>query len=303
MDKKSKHNRMNLMNLLKATGFVFLILILLLIGVLVSLSHFNPSFTSFTMQENWSELERSEYSLSENWAPAEEIPEHLKWAVIASEDQRFYDHFGLDVQAIDKAIDERISGERQRGASTITQQVAKNLFLWPKQSFFRKAVEAVIALFIEIFWTKERILEVYLNIAEFGPGIYGVAKASDFFFGISASELKPGQSARLATVLPNPKRMRVEPPSPFVKERSKWVLKQMTQLSGIDYIKKVQTSLWARDSLSLRKLPKFNFSGIDSAEKNRLSVDSTGAKKDSVTYDFLPDSISETDSLTKDSKL
>jgi len=303
MDKKSKHNRMNLMNLLKATGFVFLILILLLIGVLVSLSHFNPSFTSFTMQENWSELERSEYSLSEKWAPAEEIPEHLKWAVIASEDQRFYDHFGLDVQAIDKAIDERISGERQRGASTITQQIAKNLFLWPEQSFFRKAVEAVIALFIEIFWTKERILEVYLNIAEFGPGIYGVAKASDFFFGISASELKPGQSARLATVLPNPKRMRVEPPSPFVKERSKWVLKQMTQLSGIDYIKKVQTSIWARDSLSLRKLPKFNFSGIDSAEKNRLSVDSTGAKKDSVTYDFLPDSISETDSLTKDSKL
>lgn len=303
MDKKSKLNRMNLMNLLKAAGFVFLIVILLLIGVLVSLSHFNPSFTSFTMQENWPELERSEYSLSENWTPAEEIPEHLKWAVIASEDQRFYDHFGLDVQAIDKAIDERISGVRQRGASTITQQVAKNLFLWPQQSFFRKAVEAVITLFIEIFWTKERILEVYLNIAEFGPGIYGVGKASDFFFGISASELKPGQSARLATVLPNPKRMRVEPPSPFVKERSKWVLKQMTQLSGIDYVKKVQTSIWARDSLSLRKLPKFNFSGIDSAEENRLSVDSTGAKKDSVTYDFLPDSISETDSLTKDSKL
>jgi len=303
MEKENKKIKILSVSFFKIAVFFLLLITLILTGILLYLSHFNPSFTSFTMKENWSELERSEYSLSENWAPAGEIPEHLKWAVIASEDQRFYDHFGLDVQAIDKAIDERISGVRQRGASTITQQVAKNLFLWPEQSFFRKAVEAVITLFIEIFWTKERILEVYLNIAEFGPGIYGVGKASDFFYGVSASELKPGQSARLATVLPNPKRMRVEPPSPFVKERSQWVLKQMTQLSGFNYVKKVQKSIRDRDSLSLRNVPKFNFSGIDSAEENRLSVDSTGAKKDSVFYDFIPDSISETDSLVKDSNL
>lgn len=299
MKKENKKIKIRLVRIFKIAVFSLLLIILLLTGILLYLSHYNPSFTSFTLQENWTELERSEYSLSENWVSADEIPEHLKWAVIASEDQRFYDHFGLDFRAIDDAIDERVSGVRQRGASTITQQVAKNLFLWPEPSFFRKAVEAVITLFIEILWSKERILEMHLNIAEFGPGIYGVGKASDLFFGVSASELKPEQSARLATVLPNPKRMRAEPPSPFVKERSKWVLKNMTQLSGIDYVKRAQKNNLYRDSLILRNVPTLDFSGIDSAEENRLSNDSPGAKKDSVFFDFIPDSISETDSTIK----
>lgn len=295
MENKFKHNRVSATGLLKATGIILLTIALLFTGILLYLSHFNPSFTSFTLQENWTESERSEYSLLENWVLAKEIPEHLKWAVIASEDQRFYDHFGLDFQAIDDAIGERVSGVRQRGASTITQQVAKNLFLWPGQSFFRKGIEAVIAILIEILWSKERILEMYLNIAEFGPGIYGVGKASGYFFGVTVSELKPGQSARLATVLPNPKRMRVEPPSPFVKERSQWVLKQMTQLSGIDYLKTFRKNTQIRDSLILREVPRFDFSGIDSIN-NRFSVDSQSVNRDSVIFNNVPVNLSQSDS-------
>jgi len=282
-----------MIRILKATAFTLLIIILFLLGTLLFLSRFNPSFTSFTYRENWVELNTSRYSLSEHWVAREEIPTHLKWAVIASEDQRFYQHFGLDFQAIDEALEERMSGIRQRGASTITQQVAKNLFLWPNQSFFRKAIEAGIAIFVEIFWSKERILEVYLNIVEFGPGVYGVGKASDIFFGVSVSELTPQQSARLATVLPNPKRMRVEPPSPYVKERSQWVMKQMTQLSGTDYLKATRMRIMGTDSLILREMPRFNlsYSDSDSVKNKMLKIDSSNFKNDSTFLENKPDSL------------
>jgi len=108
--------------------------------------------------------------------------------------------------------------------------------LWPAESFFRKGIEAGITILIELIWPKERIIEVYLNIAEFGPGVFGIGKASNQFFGLQASELKPDMSARLAAVLPNPKRMRVNPPSPYAEDRSRWILRQMNRLSGIDYV-------------------------------------------------------------------
>ena len=202
---------------------------------LVTLRWVNPSATSFTLQENWSELESERYNLMDYWVNSDEIPEQMKWAVIASEDQLFWEHRGFDMESIREAWEEMQSGERTRGASTISQQVAKNLYLSPSQSFLRKGIEAEITVFIELFWPKERILEVYLNIAEFGPGIFGIGKAADHFWGISASELTPEMASRLAAVLPSPKRMRVEPPSPFAEERSLWILRQMTQLSGIAY--------------------------------------------------------------------
>ncbi|MEX2573045.1 MAG: monofunctional biosynthetic peptidoglycan transglycosylase [Balneolaceae bacterium] len=209
---------------------------LVLVLSIVSLRWINPPFTAFTLQENWDALEMDRYSLRENWVSGEELPEHLKWAVVASEDQRFWDHRGIDMLAIDDALEEFSRGERRRGASTITQQVAKNLYLWPSPSVFRKGIEAGLAVMIDFFWTKERILEMYLNIAEFGPGIFGVGRAAPVLLSIPPAGLDADASARLAAVLPSPKRMRVEPPSPYTVERSRWILRQMSRLTGSSYL-------------------------------------------------------------------
>lgn len=213
----------------------FCLLILLLRWV-------NPPFTAFTLQEEWNEFEQERYSLRESWISADEIPDHLKLAVIASEDQRFYSHWGLDLTAIDKALEEKEKRGRIRGASTITQQVAKNLFLSPAQNYLRKGIEAGIAVLIELLWTKGRILEVHVNIAEFGPGIYGINKASEYYYGKPASGLDPTESARMATVLPNPKIIEPEPPSEYVLGRSQWILQNMEQLSGLRYLPEADTS-------------------------------------------------------------
>ncbi len=209
--------------------------IIFLLSVIV-LRWFNPPFTSFTIQEDWAELGAEKYNLREYWIEATDIPEHLKWAVVASEDQLFWEHQGFDIESIKEAWEQRQTGQRSRGASTISQQVAKNLYLWPAHSFFRKGLEAGITVLIEFFWPKERIIEVYLNIAEFGPGLFGIGKASVYFFDQTATELSPEQAARMAAVLPSPKRMRVNPPSPYAEQRSRWILRQMTQLTGTAYI-------------------------------------------------------------------
>lgn len=217
---------------LKYLGITILGLLFLLILTILLLRWVNPSFTSFTLQADWDQLERESYNLRTEWVHQEEIPEHMIWAVVAAEDQLFFEHFGFDIESIKEAWQERQQGEGTRGASTISQQVAKNLFLSPAQSFFRKGVEAGITLIIELFWPKDRIIEVYLNIAEFGPGLFGIGKASEVYFNRPASQLTPEMAARFAAVLPSPKRMRVNPPSPYVQERSRWILRQMNQLTG-----------------------------------------------------------------------
>lgn len=226
----------------KITGGVVLGGVLLFCVMILMLRWMNPPFTAFTLQENWDEIGQERYNLREAWIPADELPDHLKLAVIASEDQQFYEHWGLDLAAIDKAIEEKEQSGRVRGASTITQQVSKNLFLSPAQTYLRKGVEAGISVLIEIFWTKDRIVEVYLNIAEFGPGIYGVGKASEFWFSKEVENLIPDESARLATVLPNPKLIKAEPASEYVQERSRWILRNMQQLSGLRYLPEPDTS-------------------------------------------------------------
>ncbi|MFU8859386.1 MAG: monofunctional biosynthetic peptidoglycan transglycosylase [Cyclonatronaceae bacterium] len=208
---------------------------LLLLCSVVALRWVNPAFTSFTLREDWENLNRERHNLREYWVKADELPDHLKWAVIASEDQRFYEHSGLDWMAIETALDERNRGIRQRGASTITQQVAKNLYLWPGQSWVRKGLEAGISVLIELFWNKDRIMEMYLNIAEFGPGLYGAGKATSIWYGKAPTGLSPVESARMAAVLSSPKRMRVEPPSPYTIERSSWILQQIKQITGTEY--------------------------------------------------------------------
>ena len=170
------------------------------------------------------------------WMPYERISRHVKLAVIASEDQKFAFHPGFDFEAIDAAIKERERGRRLRGASTISQQVAKNVFLWPGQSYLRKGLEAYLTLLIELCWPKQRILEVYLNVAEFGPGIYGVGAAAPRFFGTDPAGLSQAQSALLAAVLPNPKRLRVERPGAYLLQRQAWIIEQMNALGGPGYI-------------------------------------------------------------------
>lgn len=192
----------------------------------------NPPLTSFTVREDWSELNKEMYNLRTYWVDYGEIPDAMKWAVVAAEDQLFWTHNGFDVQSIQEAWDDRQAGRRTRGASTLTQQVSKNLFLSGSQSFIRKGIEAGITVLIELIWPKERILEVYLNIAEFGPGVFGIGKASEVFWNTTPARINSDRAARLAAVLPSPKRMRVEPPSPYAAQRSRWILRQMRQLTG-----------------------------------------------------------------------
>jgi len=203
-----------------------------LLLLIVLLRWVNPPFTSFTVREDWTALDKKSYNLRNYWVDYNDIPDPMKWAVVAAEDQLFWTHNGFDVQSIQEAWDDRQAGRRTRGASTLSQQVSKNLFLSGSQSFIRKGIEAGITVLIELIWPKERILEVYLNIAEFGPGIFGIGKASEVFWNTSPTRINSDRAARLAAVLPSPKRMRVEPPSPYAAQRSRWILRQMRQLTG-----------------------------------------------------------------------
>lgn len=170
------------------------------------------------------------------WADWPDIGVAPTLAVVAAEDQKFADHFGFDVQSIQDSIEDYGSGERLRGASTITQQVAKNLFLWSGKSYVRKSLEAWFTLLIEICWPKRRIVEVYLNIAEFGPGIYGVPAASRYFFERDPSQISDSQAALLAAVLPNPNVLQVERPSRYVRKRQRWIGEQMNRLRREQWI-------------------------------------------------------------------
>lgn len=170
------------------------------------------------------------------WTDWEEIAPQAALAVIASEDQKFPYHSGFDVEAIQMALEDAREGGRLRGASTISQQTAKNLFLWPGRSFARKGLEAYLTVLIELCWSKQRIVEVYLNVAEFGGGLFGITAASEHFFGKTPSELTVDEAALLAAVLPNPARLRVEDPSPYVRERQAWIRRHMRQLGGVDLV-------------------------------------------------------------------
>ena len=171
------------------------------------------------------------------WVPLEEIAPVMGVAVIAAEDQLFAEHFGFDWNAIEKAVAHNERSRRKRGASTLSQQTAKNLFLWSSRSWIRKGFEAWFTLALEAGWSKRRILEVYLNIVEFGDGIYGVEAASLTYFRKPAKRLSAEEAELLAAVLPNPHRFRVASPSEHVRSRQAWILKQMTQLGGAEVVK------------------------------------------------------------------
>ena len=202
--------------------------------LLVALFRFVPVPASGLMAqrrvESW--FAEKPYASRHQWVPLGEIAPSLGVAVIAAEDQTFPEHFGFDWQAIEKAVQHNDKSRRKRGASTVSQQTAKNLFLWSSRSWTRKGLEAWFTLLIEAGWSKQRILEVYLNIVEFGDGIYGAEAAARAYFGKPAKRLTPSEAALLAAVLPNPRRFKVAAPSEYIRGRQAWILAQMKQLGG-----------------------------------------------------------------------
>lgn len=200
---------------------------LLLILILFVFRFVPPPTTAFMLQ--------SPYPVTQDWISIDELPSHVPLAFVSSEDQRFPNHYGVDFAAIRKALSQYDDGDGLRGASTITQQTAKNLFLWSGRSFVRKGLEAGLALSLETLWGKKRILEVYVNIAEFGQGIYGVEAASQHYFGRSASKITINQAARLAIMLPSPRTRSPNDLTFYLRQRVDWVELQMQQL-GSDYL-------------------------------------------------------------------
>ena len=173
------------------------------------------------------------YVAHSDWVSMDNISPWMGLAVIAAEDQKFPDHWGFDVGAIEQALAHNERSERRvRGASTLSQQTAKNLFLWDGRSWMRKGFEAGLTLGIETVWSKKRILKVYLNIAEFGEGVFGVEAAAQHYFHKPASRLSASEAALLAAVLPNPIRFKASAPSGYVRSRQAWILRQMRQLGG-----------------------------------------------------------------------
>lgn len=166
-------------------------------------------------------------TMKHDWVPLEEISPKLQLAVVCSEDQNYLKHYGFDLGAIKKAMKENEQGKRIRGASTITQQTAKNVFLWQGRSYIRKGLEVWFTLLIETFWSKERIMEVYLNSIEMGNGIYGAEAASQYWFHKSAKKLTKDDAAAIAAILPNPLRLKANPASDYVSKRKVWIKQQM----------------------------------------------------------------------------
>ncbi len=211
-----------------------LVALALSIGVVAWHGRVDPRRSAF-MLGDWggAVLEgRRDFRLRHEWRPLRGISPAAARAVIAAEDQKFLAHHGFDFDAIGSALAERDAGGRLRGASTISQQVAKNLYLWRGRQWVRKGLEAWFTLWIELLWSKRRILEVYLNVAQFGPGVYGVEAASRAYFGHGAEGLTEAEAALLAAVLPNPEAMRVAAPSAYLRGRQAWIMRQMRHVTA-----------------------------------------------------------------------
>lgn len=215
---------------IKIAAWLCLIFVISSIVLVSSLRWLNPPTSAVIVA--W-QLESGRRA-TQNWQSLRNISPQLQIAVIASEDQKFLSHSGFDFDSIKQSLSEK--SHRLRGASTISQQVAKNLFLWNGRSYVRKALEAWFTVLMEVLWPKQRILEMYLNIAEFGEGVYGAKAAAGIFYGRSAKDLTARQSGLLAAVLPSPKRMSAKSPSEYVQSRAATINKMARRLGGVRYL-------------------------------------------------------------------
>ena len=200
---------------------------------LVILFKFVPVPITMTMMGQWIKQGQLKY----HWQPIENISDEMKIAVVAAEDQLFPEHYGFDIKAIKDALKRNQNSGKKRGGSTISQQTAKNVFLWQGQSWLRKGLETYFTLLIETFWGKKRILEVYLNVAEMGPGIFGVQAAAQKYYSTDAGGLSRSQAASIAAILPNPRKWKLKPMGTYVAKRKNHIQKQIRQLDGIAYLK------------------------------------------------------------------
>ena len=170
-----------------------------------------------------------------DWVPLENISKNIQLAVICSEDQKFLTHNGFDVEAIEKAYENNSKGKRIKGGSTISQQTAKNVFLWPQRSWLRKGLETYFTFLIEKIWSKDRVLEVYLNSIEMGNGVYGAEAASQYWFKKTASKLSKQEAAAIASILPNPRKYKANPASNYIQSRKNWIVNQMNYIGVLNF--------------------------------------------------------------------
>ena len=230
-----------LKNILRKIGSAIFKIVLILIAIsffqVVVLKWINPFTSSIMLQRQLSIFFSDQGKINYRWIDYRNISKQVALAVVASEDQNFPYHIGFDFEQINKALKENKKRRHMRGASTITQQVAKNLFLWEGQSFLRKGIEAYYTVLIEFFWSKKRILEMYLNIAEMGKGVFGVGAASIIYFKKLPNRLTKSEGALIAAVLPNPVRYSIKYPSNYIRSRQFWIMRQMDLLGGVSYIK------------------------------------------------------------------
>lgn len=222
----------------KLTRIVLLFILILFatsVGFVLLYKYINPPVTPLMVIRYFDGS-----GVKKKWKDYDEISGNMKLSVIAAEDQKFAEHGGFDFESIQDAIVDRLDGDELRGASTITQQTAKNVFLWPGRSWTRKGTEAYFTFLIETLWSKKRILEVYLNVIETGDGIYGAEAASQTYFGKPASNLSPGEAALITAALPNPRLMSPGAPSDYMNRRMNWIMGQMKNLGGRSYLLKIE---------------------------------------------------------------
>lgn len=179
--------------------------------------------------------EEKSMKLKKDWVPIEKMSKNAPQAVYAAEDQKFLEHHGFDLESMKKAWEGNKQGKNIKGASTITQQTVKNVFLWPNRSYIRKGLEAYFTVLVELLWSKERIMEVYLNVIEMGEGIYGIEAAAQHYYQKPATKLNRHESAMIAAVLPNPRRWNPSRPTPYIIGRQAWILRQMNNLNPLGF--------------------------------------------------------------------
>lgn len=227
------------------TKFVRLLKKIILIFIIVSIlfvllfRFVNPPASMLMVQQKLSDWHGRQLH---QWRDFSDISDNIKIAVIAAEDQNFIHHFGFDFDAIERAIVHNENSQHVRGASTISQQVAKNLFLWPSRSFIRKGFELWFTLWIEIFWSKERILEIYLNSVEWGNGIFGIEAAAHYYFNTTAKNLTLEQACLLASILPNPRYLSPTHPNENTRNKATWIQTQITNLDKNSYLGKLKNN-------------------------------------------------------------
>ena len=225
----------------KKSGFArllwrsLLILVLFSVALVLPFRWIDPPISMVMLERSWQQRGNN-YHLDKRWLSWDEIPRHAALAAVVSEDQNFPNHYGFDIKAIQKAFAERERRGSLRGASTISQQVARNMYLWTGRSWLRKGLEVWFTGLVELCWPKQRILEIYLNIAEWGDGVFGIGAASRHHFGINASQLTHWQAALLASSLPSPLKYKPAAPAPHLIARANWNLVQQRKLGGRSWL-------------------------------------------------------------------